>query len=114
MGTAADAPVKFEEAPSITLTVYNAEKARQEPRTIECSLSIAAIPRAPYSGANIVGRVWHGEKVVADCVIADGQYLADESGVSSRRWYHVTLPDGTVGWQPGARTRNTQNVALCH
>ena len=82
--------------PSRTLTVSRAEKACQDLRTIECSLSIAACPRAPYSGANIVGRIWHGEKAVADCVTVDDRYLADESGVSSRRWYHVTLRDCAV------------------
>ncbi len=41
-------------------------------RTIECSLSIAVNPRAPSSGANIVGRIWHDDTVAAGCVITDG------------------------------------------
>ncbi|WP_371502074.1 hypothetical protein OG871_33940 [Kitasatospora sp. NBC_00374] len=100
-------------AAGVTLTVYNAEAACQDLHTMECSLSLVGNPHAKYSARNVVGRVWHGETITADCVIADGTLITDEAAVSSTRWYHVTLPDGTAGWLPGVRTRNTAEVPLC-
>jgi hypothetical protein len=96
-----------------TIVVYNAEKACQSLRTIECGLSIVQNPHAAYTAANIIARVWHGDRLWADCVISDGAKVSDEAGVSSPRWYHVALPDGTIGWLAGVRTRNTTEVPRC-
>ncbi|SFC82313.1 hypothetical protein [Streptomyces aidingensis] len=99
---------------TVPLTVYNAERACRPLRVIECSLHLAADPYGVYAEpGNHTGRVWHGDTVTARCVIGDGTLLTDESGVSSRRWYLVTTEDGTQGWLPGARTRNTVEVRLC-
>ncbi|MDH6133327.1 hypothetical protein P3T37_002722 [Kitasatospora sp. MAA4] len=100
-------------AKGVSLTVYNAEAACQSLHTIECSLSVVDNPHAAYAERNTVGRVWHGERVTSDCVITDGTVVIDEAGVSSARWYHVTLPDGGTGWLPGVRTRNSTEVPLC-
>ncbi|MFC4532547.1 hypothetical protein [Sphaerisporangium dianthi] len=98
----------------LVLTVYNGEVPCRALRTLECSLGLMKDPRGPLIPGNVVARVWHGDRVVADCVVADGTLIADEAGISTRRWYHVTL-EGTrvTGWLPGIRTRNTTEVAAC-
>ncbi|MCO6010087.1 hypothetical protein NE236_34485 [Actinoallomurus purpureus] len=94
------------------LTVYNAERPCQSLHTIECGISIRDISRV--KGSITVARVWHGDVVHADCVTADADPVTDEAGVSSTRWYHVTLPhSGVTGWLPGVRTRNTVEIPLC-
>ncbi|AEW98820.1 hypothetical protein [Streptantibioticus cattleyicolor] len=98
---------------AVALTVYNAEPACRPLRTLECSLAVLPDPYAPWGGRRTVGRVWHGDRVTADCVVADATLVTDEAGVTSQRWYHVTLSDGTVGWLPGVRTRNTTEVPQC-
>lgn len=94
------------------LTVYNAERPCQSLRTIECGITIRDVPRV--KGSITLARVWHGDVVHADCVTTDADPVADEAGVSSTRWYHVTLPpSGATGWLPGVRTRNTVEIPLC-
>jgi hypothetical protein len=97
-----------------SIVVYNAEAACRPLRTQECALGLAKNPHAPYKGGNIIATVWHGDRVYADCEIGDGDMVIDEAGVSSQRWYHVTLPDGASGWLPGVRTRNTLSIPRCH
>jgi hypothetical protein len=94
------------------LIVYNAEAGCRSLRTIECSFGIKDRP-SKKDGA-IVGRVWHGDKVWATCVITDGDHVMDESGVSSNRWYRIVLPTTkAVGWLPGVRARNTVEIPEC-
>jgi hypothetical protein len=101
-------------APAATLTVYNAETPCEPLRTMECALRLARDPYAPYaSAANSAGRVWHGDRLAAICVIIDGTLVQDESGITSTRWYLVTTPEGTRGWLPGVRTRNTTDIRAC-
>lgn len=95
------------------IAVYNAETACRPLRTIECALSVVKDPHVGLTSTNVVARVWHGDRLWADCVISDGQRVHDEAGVSSTRWYHVTLADGTKGWLSGVRTRNTTEVPRC-
>ncbi|NJP99904.1 hypothetical protein [Streptomyces zingiberis] len=104
-------------AVTVAVTVYNAEAACRELRTLECSLGLARDPYGDYgSPGNRAGRVFHGDRLAALCVVIDGTLLRDESGITSRRWYRVAGggaagPDG--GWLPGIRTRNTAEVRLC-
>ncbi len=100
----------------VVLTVYNVEVACQQLRTMECALTLAKDPTAPYSvtAATPAGRVWHGDRLIADCVTSDGQTIVDEQGMSSSRWYHVTVPaTGVTGWLPGVRTRNRADIPQC-
>ncbi|MEU1626296.1 hypothetical protein ABZ746_13425 [Streptomyces sp. NPDC020096] len=101
-------------APSATLTVYNAEGPCQPLRTMECALHLARNPYASYAAAdNSAGKVWHGDRLGAICVITDGTLIQDESGITSTRWYLVSTATGTHGWLPGVRTRNTTEIRTC-
>ncbi|MCC3653324.1 hypothetical protein LIX60_18025 [Streptomyces sp. S07_1.15] len=103
--------------PAVTLTVHNAEEACRPLRTLECALGLAKDPYRRYgSPDNRAGRVWHGDRVSAVCVVADGQLIRDEAGITSRRWYLVSGGGAVVpvdGWLPGVRTRNTTEVREC-
>lgn len=98
----------------VTLTVFNQEVPCQALRTLECSMGLLKDPHGPLVATNVAARIWHGDRALADCVVADGTLISDEVGMSTRRWYHVTM-EGTraTGWLPGIRTRNTQEVPLC-
>jgi hypothetical protein len=99
---------------TVRVTVYNAERACRPLHTLECSLRLARDPHARYAAAdNVAGRVWHGDRVQARCVVTDGTLVTDEAGVSSARWYLVTTAEGIEGWLPGVRTRNQSTVRVC-
>lgn len=96
----------------VLITVYNAEAACRSLRTLECSFGVRERPAK--KGSKVVARVWHGDRVRADCVETDGDLVTDEAGVTSTRWYHVALPGSeATGWLPGVRTRNTTEVPVC-
>ncbi len=103
----------------VTLRVYNVEKPCRELRTLECSLRIARNPYTLYADPdNAAGRVWHGDRLTAACVVTDGRLVTDEKGISSTRWYRVEKAEGgdggrLRGWLPGVRTRNTTEVPVC-
>ncbi|MDT0309345.1 hypothetical protein RM780_20620 [Streptomyces sp. DSM 44917] len=100
--------------PGLELAVYNAEEPCQELRTLECSLGLARDPYAEYAAPeNAAGRVWHGDRLEAYCVVADGTPIMDEDGISSTRWYRVRTAGGNEGWLPGVRTRNEREVPFC-
>jgi hypothetical protein len=100
-------------SPAVTLTVFNVEQPCQPLRTIECALGIMRDPRLPLAAANRIARVWHGEHLTTDCAVP-GRVVTDEQGMSSDRWYHVTVPGTKAsGWFPGVRTRNTTAVPAC-
>jgi hypothetical protein len=110
----ADAKAKRPAEPIVELTVHNVEDACRPLRTLECALNLYRDPRAPRTDDNIAGRVWHSDKLGADCVVSDARLITDEKGMSSSRWYHVTVPGtGVAGWLPGVRTRNTREVPAC-
>jgi hypothetical protein len=97
-----------------TLTVYNVEKPCQPLHTLECALRLARDPRARYAAVdNSAGHVWHGNTVTALCVVTDGALVADETDMTSTRWYLVRTAAGVQGWLPGVRTRNTVEVRVC-
>jgi len=92
------------------LRVYNVESpCRENPERLRsCSLGLALDPNKPYDAANVSQhRVWHGDKLIASCVLHDATFVADEYGVSSRSWYRVAVelePSG-FAWLPAVRTR---------
>ncbi|MCE4945246.1 hypothetical protein LVX13_19320 [Streptomyces albulus] len=99
---------------TVPLTVYNSEAACRPRHTLECALRLAEDPHRAYAArGNTAGRVWHGEVLAARCVVADGQLVRDEQGVTSTRWYRVRTGQGAEGWLPGVRTRNTREVPEC-
>lgn len=104
---------------TITLRVHNVEKPCQDLHTLECSLRVAKNPYTPYADpGNAAGRVWHGDRLTATCVVPDGRLVTDEEGLTSKRWYRVEKAgkDGgrpVEGWLPGVRTRNTQEIGNC-
>ncbi|MFC4494528.1 hypothetical protein ACFPA8_10335 [Streptomyces ovatisporus] len=105
---------------AVTLRVYNVEKPCQELRTLECSLRVAENPYTLYADpGNAAGRVWHGDRLTATCVVTDGRLVTDEKGISSPRWYRVEKAQDEggrerfEGWLPGVRTRNTTEVPTC-
>lgn len=105
---------------AVTLRVHNAEKPCRNLQTLECSLRVAENPYALYADpGNAAGRVWHGDRLTASCVVTDGRMVTDEEGLSSRRWYRVekAADEGRggrfEGWLPGVRTRNTTEVPIC-
>ena len=71
-------------------------------------------PRGAYAApGNSAARVWHGDRLTALCVLTSGTMVKDESGISSTRWYLARTPNGTEGWLPGVRTRNSAEVRHC-
>ena len=90
--------------PTLMLTVYNAEASCQHPHTTECGLSLAQDPHVPYTAATTVTKVWHGDHLVVDCYIDDGQLVSAEDGSHSSQWYRIRLP--APAWLPGVRARN--------
>lgn len=100
-------------AAAVTLRVFNVEGACQPLRTMECALGLTRDPQLPGTLGNRLSRVWHGDTLTASCV-ATGRLITDEQGMSSDRWYRVTVPGTSeVGWLPGIRTRNTQELPRC-
>ncbi|WP_194238717.1 hypothetical protein [Streptomyces spongiae] len=98
----------------VTVTVHNAERACRELRTLECALRLAKDPYEEYAAEdNRAGRVWHGDRLAAVCVITRGTLVEDEAGVTSTRWYLVRTQKGVTGWLPGVRTRNSAHVTTC-
>ncbi|NGO10616.1 hypothetical protein G5C60_24220 [Streptomyces sp. HC44] len=99
---------------TLSVTVFNAEGPCRPLRTMECALRLAKDPYAEYAAPdNTAGRVWHGDRLSAACVVTRGTLVTDESGVTSTRWYLVRTRDGAEGWLPGVRTRNTAEVRTC-
>ncbi|MEU6735423.1 helix-turn-helix transcriptional regulator [Streptomyces physcomitrii] len=76
------------------------EHARERAR--ECRLGLALDPYAPYRPSNIGGHVWHGDRLTADCRIANGVTVTDEVGGHSSVWYRVRQKEHTL-WLPGIR-----------
>jgi len=99
---------------AFALTVFNVERACRAERSAECALRLAVDPHRRYSDpGNRAGRVWHGDRVQANCVVPEGLLLTDEKGMSSTRWYHVRTAAGVAGWLPGVRAHGTDGVPAC-
>ncbi|MFE5333575.1 hypothetical protein ACFRCG_45025 [Embleya sp. NPDC056575] len=101
-------------AASVQGEVYNSEEPCRALRTIECSLGVFRTPALSSRTADLAERVWHGDRVLLICLLADGPRVTDETGVASRHWYRVVvLGTGAEGWLPGVRTRNETEVPDC-
>ncbi|MEU9112035.1 hypothetical protein AB0D04_09640 [Streptomyces sp. NPDC048483] len=99
---------------AVPMAVYNSEAPCRYLRSLECGLRLARNPHVRYAARNnSVGRVWHGDVLLAHCVVTDGRMIRDEEGVTSTRWYLVTAGRNVTGWLPGVRTRNTRELPEC-
>ena len=100
-----------DEARGAPVTVFNAEPAcRYSPRD-DCRLGLAGDPYAAYAPANIVGRVRHGDRLVADCYVSGATTVKAEDGRSSDRWYRVRTSGGEA-WLPAVRLAATARPAV--
>ena len=89
-------------ASGATVTVFNAEVACQHSSRDTCRLGLAGDPYAPYAPANIVGHVHHGDRLRAECYVANARNVTAEDHRASRRWYRVQL-DSREAWLPAVR-----------
>ncbi|MFJ3583303.1 serine/threonine-protein kinase [Streptomyces sp. NPDC090127] len=102
-----------------TVRVFNAEQGCREraDRERQCSLGLAIDPTRPYTADNVVAtRVWHGDVLVADCQLAEGQPIIDEEDRWSTRWFRVRLPSGSArpgAWLPAVRTKDRPSLPEC-
>ncbi|WP_338897675.1 serine/threonine-protein kinase [Streptomyces sp. TG1A-60] len=92
------------------ITVYNIEAPcrNQIERLRACSMGLALDPYEKYQAGNVSEqRIWHGDVLRADCVVYDGDWVADETGVGTTRWYRVRVTEEPSGyaWFPAVRTR---------
>ncbi|MFF2993438.1 serine/threonine-protein kinase [Streptomyces sp. NPDC057950] len=100
-----------EAGPTALITVFNVEAPcrKQTERLSTCSMGLALNPREEYKSGNVsVHRIWHGDVLEADCVLYEGERVADETGVGSTRWYRVKVAEEPSGhaWFPAVRTRH--------
>ncbi|MEV7416684.1 serine/threonine-protein kinase [Streptomyces sp. NPDC089919] len=99
------------------IRVFNAERGCQDraDRERRCSLGLAVDPRRPYTAANVVPtRVWHGDRLTADCLLPDGRPIIDEEDRVSTVWYRIRLPHTpTPAWLPAVRTRDRPALPPC-
>jgi len=101
-------------AASVETTIHNTEVPCRSLRTIVCSLGVFKEPRLSSRMADLATRVWHGDRVLLVCVIANGPLVNDETGIGSRHWYRVVVLDTeTEGWLPAVRTRNEAEIPDC-
>ncbi|MFD8147143.1 serine/threonine-protein kinase [Streptomyces sp. NPDC059708] len=115
---AAAPPSGSREAP-LAVRVFNAERACQDraDRDPRCSLGLAVDPMRPYAAGNVVPtRVWHADVLDADCELAHGEPVIDESDFRSTLWYRVRLPGGgprAGAWLPAVRTKDRPALPSC-
>ncbi|MCB5163270.1 serine/threonine-protein kinase [Streptomyces bambusae] len=104
-------------ASGVDIRVYNVEKGclGNTERLTNCRLGLARDPGKPYEVSNVLDqRVWHGDTLVADCVVYGATRIADEYGVGSTNWYRVKVPGGEgYGWLSAVRTRDVPAVPEC-
>lgn len=107
-----------EKVQPVSVHVFNVEgDCRQRQDHIPaCSMGLARNPRLKYDADNVVAhRVWHNDILVTDCVLYDGDRVADETGVGTTRWFRVEL-NGVPGghaWLPAVRTRDSPALPRC-
>lgn len=97
--------------PTARITVYNIEAPcrKQTERLRTCSMGLALDPHKKYKSGNVSEhRIWHGDVLEADCVVYEGDRVADETGVGTTRWYRVKVAEEPSGhaWFPAVRTRH--------
>lgn len=99
--------------------VFNAERACQDraDRDPQCSLGLALDPLRPYAAGNVApARVWHGDTLEADCELAHGEPVIDESDLRSTLWFRVRpsgADSGVRAWLPAVRTKDRPALPRC-
>ena len=93
------------------VTVFNAEVACQRSPSDDCRLGLAGDPHEKYAPANVVDRVRHGERLIADCYVANARTVTAEDGRKSNRWYRVRARSGEA-WLPAVRLAPAARPAL--
>lgn len=99
--------------------VFNVEAGCRvlKERIPACSLGLARSPYLKYRAENQVAhRVWHSDVLAADCILYDGDTVADETGVETSRWFRVRVNDvpGGYAWLPAVRTHDSPNLPTCY
>ncbi|WP_346009608.1 helix-turn-helix transcriptional regulator [Streptomyces sp. SID1328] len=105
-------------AQAVSVHVFNIEGNCQDRKdhVPACSMGLARDPRKKYDADNVVShRIWHGDVLVTDCVLYDGDRVADETGVATSRWFRVRLNDvpGGHAWLPAVRTHDSPALPQC-
>ena len=72
-----------DEARGAPATVFNAEAACRDSPSDDCRLGLAGDPYAPYAPANVVGRVRHGDRLVADCFVTGARRSPPRTGAAA-------------------------------
>ncbi|MFJ3881150.1 serine/threonine-protein kinase [Streptomyces sp. NPDC090077] len=99
--------------------VFNAERACQDraDRDPQCSLGLALDPLLPYAAGNVApDRVWHGDPLEADCLLANGEAVIDEADLRSTLWFRVRPSGADPGvrvWLPAVRTKDRPELPRC-
>lgn len=74
--------------------MFNAEPSctTRTDRDPDCSLGLAIDPQRPYTADNVVPtRVWQGDELAVDCLLAHGIPIIDEGDAWSPQWFRVRL-----------------------
>ncbi|MGW7098132.1 serine/threonine-protein kinase [Streptomyces sp. NPDC054838] len=101
------------------IRVFNAEPSctARTDRDPDCSLGLAVDPQRPYTSDNVVPtRVWQGDELAVDCLLAHGIPIIDERDTWSPQWFRVRLPAGSArptAWLPAVRTKDRPDVPPC-
>lgn len=88
----------------------------QSERLPACRLGLAKNPYVTYDLNNVVPhRVWHGDVLMADCMVVNGIRIEDEHGVGTPNWFRVHLADvpGETAWLPAVRTHDDPDLPVC-
>ena len=93
------------------VTVFNAEVACRNSPSDDCRMGLAGDPYAKYAPANVVGRVRHGDRLVADCYVTGATRVTAEDGRRSDRWYRVRTR-AAEAWLPAVRLAPTVRPAV--
>ncbi|NEA56251.1 AfsR/SARP family transcriptional regulator [Streptomyces sp. SID13666] len=104
--------------PLAPVRVYNVDgdcKSQSE-RLPACRMGLAKDPHANYEATNVVAHhIWHGDVLMADCMVTNGVRIEDEHGVGTPNWFRVHLTDvpGGIAWLPAVRTHDDPQLATC-
>jgi hypothetical protein len=94
-----------------TVTVFNAEAACRHSQRDTCRLGLAGDPYAPYAPANVVARVRHDDRLLAECFVTGASKVTAEDGRVSSRWYRVRAGRRDA-WLPAVRLAPSAKPAL--
>jgi hypothetical protein len=98
-------------SPGAPVAVFNAERTCQNSHSDDCRLGLAGDPYAKYAPANVVGRVRHGDRLMAECFVMGATKVTAEDGRVSDRWYRVRTRAGEA-WLPAVRLAPSVRPAI--